>query len=116
MKRRRLLPLLLCAATLPLHAQQIWRCGVDARSYSAGPCPDGRAVVLAEAPSAAAVAEARAVVARERLALKTLAAERRARERDAVERGLGPAGITTARAPAAPAKPGKPGKKKPPPA
>jgi hypothetical protein len=90
MKPLPLLTLLACFAAAPALAQTVWRCGADGRVFQATPCAEGQAMSLKPAPSAAAVAEAHAVVERERQALQTLAAERRARELAAVP---GPAGI-----------------------
>jgi hypothetical protein len=108
-----LLVVLLASATGPLAAQTIWRCGPDGRSFQAVPCTGGDRLEIRAAPTAEAVAEARAVASRERLALQSLAAERQERERDAIARGLGPAGIKPlAKPPVRKVKPGKKSGKK----
>jgi hypothetical protein len=57
--------LVLVLLALPLHGfaqgQSIWRCGADGRSYSATPCPEGRALQTDPSPSAGELAEARRI-------------------------------------------------------
>ena len=77
------LPLLAGAQTQP-----VWRCGSDARSYSATPCPEGRALDLAEARPASDVSAARQLAERERRLAGTLQKEREQREAKAVGTGL----------------------------
>ena len=88
-----MLALLLSGAAA--QAQTVWRCGADGRSYSDSPCPDGRPVAVADARSAAEVAQGLAVLARDQRLAQRLAAEARDRERQALARGGGPAaGLT----------------------
>ena len=68
MNKRFVLTLLLVAtagAFSNVLAQTVWRCGADGRSYSDSPCPDGRPVAVADARSAAEVAQGLAVLARD---------------------------------------------------
>ena len=66
----------------PVQAQGIWRCGGNA--YGDTPCPDGRAVEVADARSDAELQAAREIAQREARALERLLAERRAREAEAL--------------------------------
>lgn len=93
MKHRLTLMLALLAACTAVQAQTVWRCGADGRSYSDSPCPEGRLVAVADARSAAEVAQARAVLARDQRLAQQLVAERREREREALARGSGLAAI-----------------------
>jgi hypothetical protein len=93
---KRLIAIALCAAAAQAAAQTVWRCGAEGRTFQSAPCADGRPVAMRPPPDAAALAEARAVVAREQLALQTLAAQRRERERQA----LGAGGIALPAVPA----------------
>ena len=89
----------LLAATA--QAQTVWRCGPDGRSYGDSPCPQGRALDLAQqARPAADLQQAEHTARREKVLASQLAQERRQRE------GLpstGPAGIRGVRLAAEPA-------------
>jgi len=88
---------LLVAGTVA-QAQTVWRCGADGRSYTDTPCPEGRALAVADARSANEVAQARAVLARDQRLAQQLVAERREREREALARGSGLAAIAAGEA------------------
>ena len=94
---RQALPALTLVMLLTLasaaHAQTVWRCGADGRTYADAPCPDGQMVAVADPRSAADVSAARAVVQRDRQLAKQLAEERRDRERETAAQGSGLAGI-----------------------
>ncbi len=71
--------ILLLAALLlagAAHAQTVWRCGADGRSYSAQPCADGRPVSVADTRPAADVDAAHDVAERERALARDLAQQR----------------------------------------
>lgn len=69
--------LLLGAAT---HAQTVYRCGPDGRSYAQTPCMGGRTVPVNDERSAEQRREAIEVTERDRALGDALAQERRARE------------------------------------
>jgi Domain of unknown function (DUF4124) len=85
--------ILLTLLSLPLlaDAQTIWRCGPEGRHFSDTPCPEGRALAVADTRPSQDVAEARALAERDiRLA------ERLRRERlreEAAQRGNGLAAL-----------------------
>ena len=72
------------------HAQTIWRCGADGRSYADAPCRDGRAIAVAEVRPAADLSAAQDMARREKGLAAQLVRERQQRESQAV---AGPAGI-----------------------
>ena len=72
------------------HAQTIWRCGADGRSYADAPCRDGRAIAVADARPAADLSAAQDTARRERSLAAQLVRERQQRESQVV---AGPAGI-----------------------
>ena len=75
-------------------AQEVWRCGVDGRSYSATPCADGRRVEVPEARPAADIAAARDAARRE---AALAGAQQRERTRiEAQQRGNGLGGFAAA--------------------
>jgi Domain of unknown function (DUF4124) len=86
------LVLLLMLASMS-HAQTVWRCGPDGRTYADAPCPGGQVVAVADPRSPADVAAAKAVVQQDRQLARQLADDRREREREAAARGSGLAGI-----------------------
>ncbi len=85
--------MLLTLAALPLlaQAQTIWRCGPDGRSFSDTPCPEGRALPVAQTRPSQDLAEARALADREIQLAERLRRER-LREEDA-QRGNGLAAL-----------------------
>ena len=92
------------------HAQTVWRCGPDGRSYADAPCPGGQVVAVADPRSPADVAAAKAVVQQDRQLARQLADDRRERERETAARGSGLAGIgwSDAVKPKAASRPAKP--------
>lgn len=70
--------LLLVAGVAP--AADVYRCGLDGRSYSDQPCAEGRRLDVADARSSEQVAQAREVADRDRRLDLSQAAERRANE------------------------------------
>jgi hypothetical protein len=68
---------LLCTAT---HAQTVYRCGPDGRSYAQSPCDGGRVVQVKDERSAEQRREAIDVTERDRVLGDALAQERLARE------------------------------------
>ena len=95
--------LLSLSFTTAAQAQNVWRCGPDARSYSDSPCTDGttmgRMVAVADPRNPAQIQAAHDVVARDRELARHMAQERRDNEHEALSR-TGLAGIKSA-APAA---------------
>ena len=89
--KHRLVLLALVGLPLLTNAQAIWRCGPDGRSFSDTPCPEGRALPVADTRPSEDVAEARARADRDiRLADKL----RRERLREeAAQRGSGLAAL-----------------------
>jgi hypothetical protein len=96
-RARQALPALTLVLMLTLasaaHAQTVWRCGPDGRTYADAPCPGGQVVAVADPRSPADVAAAKAVVQRDRQLARQLADDRRELEREAAARGSGLAGI-----------------------
>jgi len=89
---------LLAALTLAAgaaQAQTVWRCGADGRTYADSPCPGGRAVMVADARSAADVQAAREVLARDRALMNSMVQQRHEHERELRANGSGLAGIKT---------------------
>ncbi|MFO1326499.1 MAG: hypothetical protein U1F56_04005 [Rubrivivax sp.] len=87
--------------SLPLLAQAqatVWRCGADGRSYADAPCAGGRVVEVADARSAAMVADARALASHERALAQQWSTERRVADAQAARQG--PATLTSPAAPA----------------
>ena len=84
---------MLLTLTSAAHAQTVWRCGPDGRSYADAPCPGGQVVAVADPRSPTDVAAARAVVQRDRQLARQLAEDRRELERETAARGSGLAGI-----------------------
>lgn len=74
--RALLLPLAL-AASLPVAAAEVWRCG---SSYASSPCPGGRAVAVDDTRSAEQQREGRDAAEQDRALARQLRAERRERE------------------------------------
>lgn len=71
------------AASSPLQAQTVWRCGADGRSFGDRPCADGQRLqmaALADARSATEVLAAREVAARQQRLAEALRQERLQRE------------------------------------
>jgi hypothetical protein len=93
-RARRALPVLtLMLSCSVAHAQTVWRCGPDGRSYADAPCPGGQWVAVADPRSPADVAAAKAVAQQDRQLARQLADERRERQREAAARGSGLSGI-----------------------
>lgn len=103
----------LLAATLLLagiaQAQNVWRCGTDGRSYSDSPCPEGRAVLVADARTAADISAAQRVASAERALADDLTRQRH--QRQVLPPGGGLSGIRHT-LPAAAVKPKKASAKK----
>ncbi len=83
--------LLLCSA-LPavLHAQTVWRCGPDGRTFTDAPCPQGQMLEVAASRPAADLQSAQQLAQREKAWADQLQHERQQREAQAT---AGPAGI-----------------------
>ena len=83
--------LLLCSA-LPavLHAQTVWRCGPDGRTFTDAPCPQGQLLEVAASRPAADLHSAQQLAQREKAWGQQLQRERQQRETQAT---AGPAGI-----------------------
>jgi hypothetical protein len=85
----------LCVLAASAQAQTVWRCGPEGRSYSDSPCPQGRAVEVAERSRPAAdVQQAERVAQREQALASQLSRERLQREAPS---GSGLAGIRDSR-------------------
>ncbi|HOL38239.1 MAG: hypothetical protein JSR43_16270 [Proteobacteria bacterium] len=78
MSRHFVAVLFFVAAAAP--AADVYRCGLDGRSYGDRPCAEGRRLDMADARSVEQVAQARAVADRDRRLDMSLAAERRVNE------------------------------------
>ncbi|HEY0817272.1 MAG TPA: hypothetical protein VGD46_00745 [Rhizobacter sp.] len=76
----RTLLLLLAFISASAHAQAVYRCGADGRSYSHTPCSQGRSIEVNDERSAQQRREASDVAARERGLADSLEQDRLARE------------------------------------
>ncbi|MBI5259290.1 MAG: hypothetical protein HY855_22500 [Burkholderiales bacterium] len=96
----------------PASNDSVYRCGPDGRSYSAAPCPEGRAVKVADPRDANQRREAEEIAQRERQLADRLAAERTRREAAIVPAGATSLGPRPAGQAASGAKHAKSGTKK----
>jgi hypothetical protein len=91
MKTALTLLLALCTAMpTALHAQTVWRCGPDGRTFTDAPCPQGQMLDVAASRPAEDVHSAQQLAQRERTWGQQLQRERQQREAQAT---AGPAGI-----------------------
>ena len=91
MKTALTLLLALCTATsTALHAQTVWRCGPDGRTFTDAPCPQGQMLDLAASRPAADLESAQQLAQREKAWGQQLQRERQQRE---AQTSAGPAGI-----------------------
>jgi hypothetical protein len=83
------------------HAQTVWRCGADGRTFSNTPCPGGQSTNYAVARPDSDLASAQARATREQKLADSLTQERR--QREAAARGTGLGGFVVPKAEVKPA-------------
>jgi hypothetical protein len=87
---------MLCAGAAQAQ-QTVWRCGPGGTSYSNQPCPEGRAVGVADNRANNDVQAARDVAGRDRALAKDMRQERLQREADQRAQGSGLGGFSAAK-------------------
>ena len=75
------------------HAQGVWRCGPEGRSYSDKPCPEGQPLQVADARSQSDVRAAQEAATREQRLAHSLSQDRRRREAEAPHTGAAGIGM-----------------------
>ena len=90
MKKAIMLLVLCSAVPATLHAQTVWRCGGDGRTFTDAPCPQGQAMDVATPRPVADLHQAQQLAQREKAWADQLQRERLQRE---AQQAAGPAGI-----------------------